>query len=172
MKPQSPAPAASVLSGISPTMVHSLFSMTSHQPAQGQTQQHAGVGAHEEHLVSALHAALNNLSTSETQHESPGYSPGHAISPKEKAQTSLDIQVAKDTLILRGTGVDVEPTLLSGNVVLILSEPTTIRQITLMFRGKARVPTNPTDPYVLFPWCTAHPPSFILLTCGAYMLTC
>ena len=148
-------------------MVHSLLSMTSHQPSHEQAQQTPG--AHEEHLVSALHAALNNLSTSEAQHDSPAFSPGPAVSSKEKAQTSLDIQVANDTLILRGTGVDVEPTLLTGNVVLTLSEPTTIRQITLMFRGKARVPTNPTDPYVLILCCITHPH---LASCpgGAYML--
>ena len=132
-------------------MVHSILSMTSHQPLHGHGSQ--GPAGHEEHLVNALHAALDNLSTSDNQNESPAYSPGHAAAPtsmsKEKAHTSLEIQVANDTLIMRGTGVDVEPTLLTGNVVLTLTEATSIRQITLVFRGKARVPSNPTDPYVL-----------------------
>ena len=58
----------------------------------------------------------------------------------EKGHTSLDIVVNSDTLILRGTGVDVAPALLSGNVVLYLSEATSIKEITLSFRGKARIP--------------------------------
>ena len=74
---------------------------------------------------------------------------GEAYSPREKPHApTLDISVASDQLYLRGTGVDVEPTLLSGNVVLHLSEPTSIKQIVLVFRGKARVPNNPHDPCV------------------------
>jgi arrestin-related trafficking adapter 4/5/7 len=58
----------------------------------------------------------------------------------EKGHPALDIIVNSDVLILRGTGVDVAPALLSGNVVLYLSEPTSIKEISLSFRGKARIP--------------------------------
>ena len=63
----------------------------------------------------------------------------------EKGHPFVDIAVNSDTLILRGTGVDVEPALLSGNVVLYLSEPTSIKEITLQFRGKARIPPSANE---------------------------
>lgn len=136
---------------------------------------------HEEHLASALHAALRSLSGhhhpahdhtdhAQSQSHSVSHSPPTAIlptppvpphphPPKEthghtKSHTNLDIQVVSDTLVLRGAGVDVEPALLQGNVVLTLSEPTSIRQVTLVFRGKARVPAGGAtsgDPCVFFP---------------------
>ncbi|TDL15305.1 hypothetical protein BD410DRAFT_732926 [Rickenella mellea] len=69
---------------------------------------------------------------------------------KDKSQhTSLDIVLATDPVILRGTGADVEPGLLSGNVVLFLTEATSIKQITLQFRGKARLPQSLLEPHVL-----------------------
>ncbi|KAL5523549.1 hypothetical protein ACEPAG_7722 [Sanghuangporus baumii] len=129
----------------------------------GNTTAHAH--GQEEHLVSALQAALHSLSGPTP---SPGEHPAAATvtppmtvypsppvrseahSPREKPHApTLDISVASDQLYLRGTGVDVEPTLLSGNVVLHLSEPTSLKQIVLVFRGKARVPSNPHDPHVL-----------------------
>ena len=104
----------------------------------------------EEHLASALHAALHSLSRT-GEYDSAARSSIDSHSPlsgttREKPHTSLDITVANDQLYLRGTGVDVEPTLLTGNVVLHLTEPTSIKQIILVFRGKARVPANPHDP--------------------------
>ena len=63
----------------------------------------------------------------------------------DKGQTSLDIVVNSDTLVLRGTGVDVAPALLSGNVVLYLSEATSIKEITLQFRGNARIPPSASE---------------------------
>ncbi|KAL5507480.1 hypothetical protein ACEPAH_6936 [Sanghuangporus vaninii] len=118
----------------------------------------------EEHLVSALQAALHSLSgptRSSGEHPAAITTPPMTIypspptrsevhSPREKSHApTLDISVASDQLYLRGTGVDVEPTLLSGNVVLHLSEPTSIKQVVLVFRGKAHVPSNPHDPHVL-----------------------
>lgn len=159
------------------------------QPATGmQQQQRSGVATpagvqsapttaavaeqpHEEHLVSALHAALRSLS--DHPHDAPSASRAHAhahtvpasapssspphpvaaLHPPAPAQshkeagsgrphTSLDIALASDTLVLRGAGVDVAPALLTGNVVLTLSEPTSIRQVSLVFKGKARVPAG------------------------------
>ncbi|KAI0084902.1 hypothetical protein BDY19DRAFT_997302 [Irpex rosettiformis] len=63
----------------------------------------------------------------------------------EKGHPAVDILVNSDTLILRGTGVDVAPALLSGNVVLYLSEATSIKEITLSFRGKARIPPTQNE---------------------------
>ena len=63
----------------------------------------------------------------------------------DKGPISVDIVVASDTLVLRGTGVDVAPALLSGNVVLNLSEATSIREISLSFRGKAKIPPSASE---------------------------
>jgi len=59
---------------------------------------------------------------------------------KEKLHPTLEIVVASDVLCLRGLGAEVEPALLSGNVVLYLPEDTPVKDITLHFRGKARLP--------------------------------
>ncbi|KLO15423.1 hypothetical protein SCHPADRAFT_824726, partial [Schizopora paradoxa] len=69
--------------------------------------------------------------------------------PPLSAAKAVDIVVASEQLILRGTGVDVEPALLSGNVVLNLTEPTSIKQINLLFRGKAHVPSTSIEPHIL-----------------------
>lgn len=66
---------------------------------------------------------------------------------KEKLP-SLEIVVASDVLALKGTGVDVAPSLLSGHVVLHLAESTSFKEITLQFRGKARLPPTASEPYV------------------------
>jgi arrestin-related trafficking adapter 4/5/7 len=71
-------------------------------------------------LASALHHALQNLA--------------------DDKHTNIEIIVNNDVLTLRGTAVDVTPALLSGHVVLHLAESTTLKQITLQFRGKAKLP--------------------------------
>ena len=63
----------------------------------------------------------------------------------EKGHPFVDITVNSDTLVLRGTGVDVEPALLSGNVALYLTEPASIKEIQLQFRGKARIPPSANE---------------------------
>lgn len=142
------------------THTHSLLGMTPQQPSQAHghvagTNSAPSSGtthANEEHLVNALHAALHSLSAPNTSPSEHTRTRSEGISPsgKEKPHApTLDIVVASDTLHLRGTGVDVEPTLLNGNVVLHLAEPTSIKQVVLVFRGKARVPNNPHDPHVL-----------------------
>lgn len=62
------------------------------------------------------------------------------LKDKEKSQPTLEIVVANDVLCLRGPGTETEPVLLSGNVVLYLPEDSDIKDITLHFRGKARLP--------------------------------
>lgn len=58
---------------------------------------------------------------------------------REKPQLTLDIVVSNDVLHLKGLGTDAESALLSGNVVIYLPEATPIKDITLHFRGKARL---------------------------------
>ncbi|KAF7356929.1 Arrestin-C domain-containing protein [Mycena venus] len=73
-------------------------------------------------------------------------------------QESLEILLDHEYVFLRGTGVDVEPARLSGNVALYLTEPTTIRSITLQFRGKAYLPVPPQDQH-----SSSNPPSTYVL---------
>ena len=61
---------------------------------------------------------------------------------KERMQPTLDITVTNDVLCLKGPGTEVEPVLLSGNVILYLPENTHIKDITLRFRGKAKLPPS------------------------------
>ena len=144
----------------------SAAAVSTHQPVVVSPQAVPHTQGHEDHLVSALHAAFHSLSVS-SQPQAPLVSSSststHSVAAedmlfsssfgrdkeKDKSHTNniaLDIQVANDQLYLKGTGVDVEPALLSGNVALTLAEATSIKQITLLFRGKARVPPNPNDP--------------------------
>lgn len=111
----------------------------------------------EDALSAALHAALQPFSTATGLQSNPHYgsqSPHPTWTPQtdemlrekaERGHPSVDISVNSDTLVLRGTGVDVEPALLSGNVVLYLSEATSIKEITLQFRGKARIPPSANE---------------------------
>ncbi|KDR67550.1 hypothetical protein GALMADRAFT_79832, partial [Galerina marginata CBS 339.88] len=75
------------------------------------------------------------------QHAHPQvHSHGHGQKEKEKDKSSLSIVLDAPCLTLKGTGPDVEPTTLSGHVVLYLTEATSLKEITLQFRGKARIP--------------------------------
>lgn len=102
---------------------------------------HNSVGHDEDHLSSALHAALSSFA--------PGSSSSHTADHdmiKEKERAGIDIIVNSDCIALRGTGVDVEPAVLTGHVALQLTEPTSIKEITLQFRGKARLPAPLNEP--------------------------
>ncbi|KAJ6476031.1 hypothetical protein C8R47DRAFT_1075854 [Mycena vitilis] len=57
----------------------------------------------------------------------------------------LEVHVDKEYLCLKGTGNDVEPARLTGHVALYLAESTPIKEITLHFRGKARLPPAPHE---------------------------
>ncbi|KAF9446232.1 hypothetical protein P691DRAFT_674036 [Macrolepiota fuliginosa MF-IS2] len=57
-----------------------------------------------------------------------------------KERSHLEVALDAQHLTLRGTGVDVEPTRLSGHVMLYLAEDMPLKEITLQFRGKARIP--------------------------------
>ncbi|KAJ7493370.1 hypothetical protein B0H11DRAFT_2228146 [Mycena galericulata] len=80
-----------------------------------------------------------------------------ASDPRESQR--MEILLDHDHVFLRGTGADVEPARLSGNVALYLNEPTTIRSITLMFRGKAFLPV----PLQQDPLSSSNPPSTYVL---------
>ncbi|KZT71779.1 hypothetical protein DAEQUDRAFT_763616 [Daedalea quercina L-15889] len=97
----------------------------------------------EDSLITALNSAFQSLATPAHDHDM------HRTDKKDRDAPCLDILVASDTLVLRGTGVDVDPALLSGNVVLHLTEPTSIKEITLQFRGKARLPVSSAEPLSL-----------------------
>ncbi|KAG6868394.1 hypothetical protein C0993_003810 [Termitomyces sp. T159_Od127] len=62
-----------------------------------------------------------------------------------KPRIEIFLDSPKGCIFLKGTGVDVEPTLLSGHVAIYLSEATPIKEITLQFRGKARLPVPSSD---------------------------
>ncbi|KAJ9123207.1 hypothetical protein QFC22_001400 [Naganishia vaughanmartiniae] len=51
----------------------------------------------------------------------------------------LEINLDTDLIILRGAGGDVNPALLTGQVVLNLTESTNIKELTLRLEGKAKV---------------------------------
>ncbi|KAJ7772729.1 hypothetical protein DFH07DRAFT_913614 [Mycena maculata] len=57
-----------------------------------------------------------------------------------KERPCLVVHLDNEYLCLRGTGNDVEPARLTGHVALYLAESTPIKEITLQFRGKARLP--------------------------------
>lgn len=102
----------------------------------------------DDHLSAALHAALNRV------HED--------MQPRDKShhlhhdKSRIDIVLDSDVIVLKGTVVDVEPALLTGHVVLTLSEATSIKEITLQFRGKARIPPPLHEPYVHSVICDFH----------------
>lgn len=54
----------------------------------------------------------------------------------------LEIILADDNLVCRGVAGNLEPALLSGHVVLNLSESTNIKDITLELTCQAKVPTT------------------------------
>ncbi|KAH9058789.1 hypothetical protein EDB87DRAFT_1563750 [Lactarius vividus] len=101
----------------------------SHEPLPDSTR----TGTEVDLLASALHHALQ------------GVTPPRHADPALK-HPSIEIIIDSDTLILRGTGAEVSPALLSGRVVLHLAESTPVKQITLQFRGKAKLPPLANEP--------------------------
>ncbi|KAG2101336.1 uncharacterized protein F5147DRAFT_581570 [Suillus discolor] len=89
----------------------------------------------DDHLSTALHAALSRVHDDMVHQDRSHHHP-----PPDKSR--IDIILDSDVLALKGTTVDIEPALLSGHVVLTLSEATSIKEINLQFRGKTRVPPS------------------------------
>lgn len=110
------------------------FSLT--RPPSPIREEHISTQGHDDdHLSSALHAALSSFVPGSSAH--PDH---HHDMIKEKERVGIDIVVDSDSLSLKGTGADVEPALLKGHIILHLREPTSIKEITLQFRGKVRLP--------------------------------
>lgn len=96
----------------------------------------------EDFLSSALHVALSSLTNATAGPSvlsSSSTSDPHSSMPKDD-KPHIDIILDSDCLFLKGTGVDVAPARLSGHVALFLTESTSIKEITLQFRGKAKLP--------------------------------
>lgn len=116
---------------------------------------------HEDLLSSALHAALQTFSNPSSP---PAHTPVHTTEAIDMQAThpthlGLEIVLNNEVILLKGTGVDVEPSLLSGNVVLQLTESTSIKEIVLQFRGKARIPLSANESCVIFCRATSRRPS-------------
>ncbi|KAG9309271.1 hypothetical protein JVU11DRAFT_10755 [Chiua virens] len=115
------------------------FSLT--RPSSPAREGHITTQDHEvDHLSSALHAALSSFVPGSSAH--PDH---HHDMIREKERVGIDIVVDSDCISLKGTGVDVEPALLKGHIVLHLREPTSIKEITLQFKGKAKLPASLND---------------------------
>lgn len=106
------------------------------------------VGSHgqntTEDITSSLHSAFNTLSSGHTRASS--HPTGEHTMLHEKSKTGLEIILDHETIALKGTGPDVEPALLSGHVALHLTEATSIKGITLSFRGKTKLPMPSHEP--------------------------
>lgn len=82
-----------------------------------------------------------------------GPSGEHLINPDDtrlpvemaRDKTRLEILLETPTVQLKGLSFDVEPANLAGHVVLYLAEATAIKEITLCFRGKARLISPSSD---------------------------
>ncbi|KAF7305976.1 Arrestin-C domain-containing protein [Mycena chlorophos] len=62
-----------------------------------------------------------------------------------KERPYLEIYLDNEFVCLKGRGNEVEPARLTGHVSLHLAESTPIKEITLQFRGKARLPAHPNE---------------------------
>jgi hypothetical protein len=103
-------------------------------------------GAEVDLLASTLHHVLQGI----THHTH------HSDHPQDDKHTGIDLVVDSDVLTLKGNGAEVDPALLSGHIVLDLAESTTVKQITLQFRGKAKLPPVENEPWVSFLLNASH----------------
>ncbi|SRR5258708_9782560 len=97
-------------------------------------------GAEVDLLASTLHHVLQGI-TGITHHSDRDHQDS-----APRRDTGIDLVVNTDVLTLKGTGADVTPALLSGQIVLDLAESTPVKQITLQFRGKAKLPPVENEP--------------------------
>ena len=114
------------------------FSLT--RPPSPSPEGHISEGHDDDHFSSALHAALSSFVPGSSAH--PDHHPDMI---KEKERAGIDIVVDSDCLSLKGIGADVEPVSLKGHIILHLTEPTSIKEITLQFRGKAKIPLQSAE---------------------------
>ncbi|KIM45539.1 hypothetical protein M413DRAFT_442212 [Hebeloma cylindrosporum] len=87
------------------------------------------------------HPRVASFSTSTPTDDHHTYAAYHdSANMGREDKPRLDIILDAPYLTLKGTGPDVEPTTLSGHVSLYLTEAISIKEITLQFRGKAKIP--------------------------------
>lgn len=92
------------------------------------------------HSSSSSNLLAHPVPSSSSSHPSPYY---HNTSHQPQQQNEpLQIILTSDRLICRGVAGNLEPALLSGHVVLNLTEATNIKDISLNLVGKARIPTG------------------------------
>ncbi|KAF5338500.1 hypothetical protein D9611_013270 [Ephemerocybe angulata] len=89
---------------------------------------------------SSIHNGSEHDGDNHSEYEQGRFSLSSSVGTSLKDKAHIDIVLDTPYLTLKGTGPDVEPTRLSGNVILYLAEATSIKEITLQFRGKARIP--------------------------------
>ena len=95
---------------------------------------------------SSLYSAFHHFSSGNSHQLLLG--PGEHDFLSEKSKTGLEIIFSPEVVCMKGTGPDVEPALLSGQVALYLTESTSFKEITLSFRGKTRLPVPSHEPSV------------------------
>jgi hypothetical protein len=110
----------------------------------------APISTHQSAEVDLLASTLHHVLQGTTHHTL------HPDHPQDDKHTGIDLVVNSDVLTLKGNGVEVTPALLSGQIVLDLAESTTVKQITLQFRGKAKLPPVENEPWVSFPPNASH----------------
>lgn len=105
-------------------------------------EHHLGIPQNEDESLALAHPFVQSGPLS------PGLFLSEQDMSKDKERPRLEILLDKECIFLKGTGIDVEPARLSGHVALYLSESTSIKEITLQFRGKARLPVSSHESYV------------------------
>ena len=103
-------------------------------------------GADVDLLASALHNALQSI----TPHPHTHHCQDSVPTSRKDDKYNIEIIVDTNVLTLRGTGTEVTPALLSGQVALNLTESTPVKQITLQFRGKAKLPPVENEMWVFW----------------------
>jgi arrestin-related trafficking adapter 4/5/7 len=118
------------------------LSLAHDPPVEGEASEDAHVTASSRASsdvdLLALHHALQNI----THH----YDYQDPVLGRDDKHPNIEVIVDDDVLTLRGAGVEVTPVLLSGHVALHLAESTRVKQITLQFRGKAKLPALADEP--------------------------
>jgi arrestin-related trafficking adapter 4/5/7 len=100
-------------------------------------------GADVDLLASTLHQVLQG--TTHHTHHTDRQDSAHR---RDDKHTGIELVVNTDVLALKGAGAEVTPALLSGQIVLDLAESTSVKEITLQFRGKAKLPPVENEPWV------------------------
>ncbi|KAG9017678.1 hypothetical protein FRB90_000268 [Tulasnella sp. 427] len=88
-----------------------------------------------------LHAALTASLPSSASSSLPSTPAPSEMLFFDTSPDHVEIVIPGDSVVLRGVGQDVEPTIFAGQVVLRLPEATNIKEINLNFTGKSKLPS-------------------------------